>query len=576
VPPAVTAALVDLARQERATLFIVLASSLDVVLGRHARSEDIVIGSPVAGRRIPEVERLVGFFANMIALRTDLAGDPTFRELVRRVRDVALRAFANDEVPFEKIVDDIRAERTLGHSAIFQVVLGVREAARTPSVSGLRIDLLEIDAGTARYELTFQITHADTGELDVIVNYTTDLFDAETAARLGAHLGVVLETAAANPDRPIGDFDLRSERDLSELARSNATNTPYPSDACVDALFSAVATASPNAEALSFGGRSMSYGELDARSTRLARHLQRFGVGVETRVALCAERSIDMIVGMLAVLKTGAAYVPLDHDYPRDRLEFMLEDARVPVLLTQEALEGALPVHSSRLVFLDDDSEWADASSDPIASRHDASCLAYVMYTSGSTGRPKGVAITHRSIVRLLFGTSFVPFGPTERIAHASSPSFDAATLEIWGALLHGGCVVGIDKEIVLSPRDLSRELREQRVTTMWVTTGLFNQIAREMPDAFSTLRCLLFGGQAVDPRWVREVLSKPLAADDEARIAALVNRHGVVAEAFSKARSFVHSAKAILAEVVNGDPVVRSVRESLDQVADYMVRRQR
>jgi amino acid adenylation domain-containing protein len=293
------------------------------------------------------------------------------------------------------------------------------------------------------------------------------------------------------------------------LEKWNDTGVAYPRDLRVHEVFEVQVERDPDAVAVVFGSEVLSYGELNARANRLARDLEKRGVGPEVLVGLCVERSLEMVVGMLGILKAGGAYVPLDPEYPKERLAFMLEDTRAPVLLTQERLVGGLPECGAEVVCLD-----ADAEAIAVESEANLSVpgmpddLAYVIYTSGSTGRPKGIGIPHRAISRLVLNTDYVDLDASDRIAQASNCSFDAATFEIWGALLHGGRLVGIGKDVMLMPRDFAAALREHEISVVFLTTALFNQVAREVPDAFRSVRHLLFGGEAVDPQWVREVLA--------------------------------------------------------------------
>jgi amino acid adenylation domain-containing protein/non-ribosomal peptide synthase protein (TIGR01720 family) len=288
----------------------------------------------------------------------------------------------------------------------------------------------------------------------------------------------------------------------------NRTRREYPRGATIAQVFEDQARRTPEAVAVVFDGERLSYGELDERANRLAWHLRELGVGADTRVAICCERSLQMVVGLLGILKAGGAYVPLDPSYPSERLGFMLADSDVRVLVTQEGLSVVLPGHAARVVRLDADGEQiARQSAGAPPSVTNAEDLAYVIYTSGSTGIPKGIAVTHRAVNRLVLNTDYVPVQPSDRIAQASNASFDAATFEIWGALLNGACLVGVSREASLSPRDLAAVLREQGVTILFLTTALFNAVAREDASAFSGLRHLLFGGEAVDPARVREVL---------------------------------------------------------------------
>jgi amino acid adenylation domain-containing protein len=322
------------------------------------------------------------------------------------------------------------------------------------------------------------------------------------------HYRTLLEGVVADPGRRISELPMLSAGERRRLLEWNRTETDYPRDETVVGLFGAQALASPDAVAVDYGGETLSYAELNARANRLAHYLRSRGVGPEVMVGVYLERGLEMLVGLLGILKAGGAYVPLDLDYPPSRIRFMLEDAEVPVLLSHSGLSDRLPAFAGELVCVD--SDWPlierESAANP-ASGATADSLAYVIYTSGSTGTPKGVEIAHRAINRLVRNTDYYQVEPGDRIAQASNVSFDAATFEIWGALLNGARLVGIDKEVLLNSKSLASFLQAQEITAMFLTTALFNQVAREAPGAFEGLRGLMFGGEAVDPGSVRKVL---------------------------------------------------------------------
>jgi amino acid adenylation domain-containing protein len=290
----------------------------------------------------------------------------------------------------------------------------------------------------------------------------------------------------------------------------NDTVADYPQDQCIHHLFEEQVERVPDAIAVIFEDKQLTYRQLNSRSNQLAHHLQKLGVGSEVLVGICVERSVEMIVGCLSILKAGGAYVPLDPTYPPERLGFMLEDAQVSVLLTQQHLVERLETHQLQVVALDSDWETiAQASEENPNSAVTSDNLAYVIYTSGSTGKPKGVAVPHKAVNRLVFNTNYINLDPTDKVAQASNTSFDAATFEIWGALLHGAQLIGISRDIILSPHEFALQLRQKNISVLFLTTALFQQIARVVPQAFDSLKYLLFGGEAVDPRWVQKVLKK-------------------------------------------------------------------
>lgn len=504
------------------TPFMFLLAAFSALLARYSGQTDIVVGTPIANRNSVDTEGLIGFFVNTLVLRTDLSGDPTVQELLRRAADGALGAYANQDLPFERLVEELRPERDTSRNPLFQVIMAVQNEPMpgfaldglevgSPVSPGSRDSEFDVDTATTRFDLELHFWESAAG-LRCVWFYDVALFDAATIAQMGRHLAALVRGMLDAPTRRISELDLLSAAERATLLDSWARNpTRYPRDATVHALFERQAAASPDAVAVAYGDDVRSYRELNVAANRLARHLDGLGVRPGALVALCMERGCDMIVAMLAILKSGCAYVPLDTEYPAARLTFMLKDTAAAVLITQSSLQARLPAYAGHTLCLDRD--WPtitmhDASDPPLRASADA--FIYVMYTSGSTGEPKGVAIPHRGVVRLVRDTDYVQLTPEDRVVQASNASFDAATFEIWGALLNGACLVGVARDTTLVPVHYAAFLREQRITVMFMTTALFNQIALEKPDAFAGLRALLVGGEAADVECVRRVLRSP------------------------------------------------------------------
>ncbi|HEX2202899.1 MAG TPA: amino acid adenylation domain-containing protein [Longimicrobium sp.] len=515
VPVALGRAVVEpleaLARAEGATLHMVLLAAFQALLAKWAGRGDVIVGIPTAGRGRRELEALVGFFVNTVAVRTDLAGDPTFREALRRARAAALGAYAHQEVPFERVVAALRPERSMGHTPVVQVMLALEVPLLAESdLTGFRALPLKLEAATSKFDLTLALETRKDG-VGGVLEYSTDLWERSTIERLVAHLARMLEQAGRDPDVRLSALELMEpEERLRVVDTWNRTATAYPSESSIPALFEQWAARAPEAPAVVYGDESLTYGELNARANRLARHLVRLGVGAEARVGVHLERGVEMVVAMLAALKAGGAYVPLEPGYPAERLAFMLADSGSVVLITQASLRGAFDVPPAvRVVSVDGDDAARIAAEDAESVDGGASArsLAYVVYTSGSTGTPKGTGVEHRGAVRLVRETDAARIGPGDRVAQASTPSFDAAAFEIWGALLNGAALVGISREVVLSPDRMAAALRDGGVTVVLLTTALFNGIARERPDAFRPLRAVLFGGEAAEADAVRAVL---------------------------------------------------------------------
>src|SRR5437773_5161428 len=358
-----------------------LLAAFQTLLHRYSGLDDIVVGTPIAGRTRVEVEGLIGFFVNMLVLRTDASGDPTFRELLKRVKKVAIGAYAHQDIPFEKVVEEHHPRRDPSRNPLFQVAFALQNTPRpSPPFSGVKISKLSSEVNI-RFDLEVHLTEAEDGLHGVFV-YNTMLFEAQTIARMTRHFRTVLEGIAENPDRRLSELPILTQEERHQLlVEWNQTETQYPRDACIHELFETQANAAPDALAIAFGNQRLTYRQLNERSNQLAHHLRALGVGADVLVGVCIERSIEMIVGFLAILKAGGAYVPLDLSYPRERLAFMLEDANVPVVLTEEKVRLKVPESSSRIVCLD--TQRFDTSCDNPAKSAAATNLAYVNYTSG-------------------------------------------------------------------------------------------------------------------------------------------------------------------------------------------------
>ncbi|MDB4950669.1 MAG: tycC1, partial [Gemmatimonadetes bacterium] len=511
-PVALSADLVGrlraLGRREGATLYMVVLAAFQVLLAKYAGSEDVVVGSPVAGRTRREVEGLIGFFVNTLALRTDLSGDPPFRDALRRARGVALGAWEHQEVPFERVVAELHPERSLSHAPVFQVMLTLDDGQPPPeTLGGLRTEELDLDPGSVKFDLTLSLGTQVDGVRGTMA-YATDLFDRATVQRMLGHLARLLEQVAAHPDARLSELALIGEGERRQVVEEwNRTGAPYPSDRCIHPLFEEQAARSPDAVAVVSADRSLSYGELNARANVLAHRLVRLGVGPEVRVGIFLERGLDAVVSMVAVLKAGGAYVPMDPAYPADRLARMAADGGVAVLVTRAGLRGRLPVLPGMKVVKVDEAQGPASSEDERNPDRavEANGLAYVMFTSGSTGTPKGVGAEHRGVVRLVRGANFAEMGPDEVFLQAAPLSFDASTLEVWGPLLNGG-------RLVLAPgatptlEEIGGAIARHGVTTAWLGAGLFHAMVEERLEDLGGLRQLLAGGDVLPAEQVAKV----------------------------------------------------------------------
>ncbi len=540
LPKNLTDALETLSQQEGTTFFMTLLAAFQILLYRYTHQEDIAVGSPIANRNRSEIEGLIGFFVNSLVLRTDLSGNPTFRELLGRVREVTLGGYSHQDLPFEKLVEELHPERNLSQHPLFQVVFSLQNAPMSGlELPGLVPSFINIDFKKTRFDLELHLwkcsddfrslwgTNWEYSEgLRGVMVYNTDLFDKATISRMLEHFKTLLSGIVENPDRRIANLPLLNETETHQiLVEWNNTQANYPHDKCIHELFENQVEQHPNAIAITFENNvetryiasppdiaSLTYEELNIRSNQVAHQLQKLGVGAEVLVGICISQSVEMIVGLLGILKAGGAYLPLDPSYPQERLNFMLVDAQVTVLLTQEKLLKHFPGFSNPIICIDKDWEnIAQENKENPKSRVTSNNLAYVIYTSGSTGKPKGVAVTHKAVNRLVCNTNYIKLSPDDKIAQASNTSFDAATFEIWGALLNGAQLVGISKHITISSQEFALQIKQKGITVLFLTTALFQQIARDIPQAFASLKYLLFGGEAVDIRWVKKVIKHGL-----------------------------------------------------------------
>ena len=447
----------DLSRHEGVTLFMTLLAAFNTLLFRYSGQEDLVVGSPIAGRNRAETEHLIGFFVNSLPLRTKLSGNPTFRELLKRVKETALGAYAHQDLPFEKIVDWAQPQRSLSFAPIFQVMFALQNQPRaTFTLPGLDVTPLKRETDTAKFDLTLFVTEVDEG-LACWLEYNTDLFAEDMVSRLLEHYEVLLRAVVEQPGQRIAELALLTERERRQLlVEWNDTRLSFPerqADQCLHELFEAQATKTPERTALVCGSDRLTYAELNTRANQLARHLRQLGVQAEDRVALCLTRSSEMIVAVLAILKAGGAYVPLDPAYPKERLAYTLQDSEAGILLTEAGLSSLLPQTSARVVLVDEHREQLQSSEATNLTRGvTANSLAYVIYTSGSTGQPKGVAIEHASAVTFLhWAKSVFTEEELSGVLLATSLCFDLSVFELFAPLSVGGKIILLENALALA-----------------------------------------------------------------------------------------------------------------------------
>ncbi|MDY7225116.1 non-ribosomal peptide synthetase [Hyalangium rubrum] len=518
LPKRLIEALRVLAREEGCSLYMVLLAAFQTLLYRQSGQSDIVVGSPMAHRQAPGTEGLIGYFVDMLPLRVDLSGNPTFRALLRRVREVALEAYSHQELPLEKVLEAVAPRRGAGHTPLFQAILALTEAAGEQlSLAGLDIRISELDTRTAKFDLSLLLEEGREG-IRGRLEYSTELFASWRMEALVQQWVALLEDAAARPDARIDRLQMMGAEERQRvLALGRGAASPYPREATLGQLFEQQARATPDAVAVEFGEERVSYAELDARANALAHRLRERGVGPEVVVALAAQRSVEFVVGMLGILKAGGAYLPVDPATPERRLRFMLEEAGARGVLAQRRWLERLPEVSAPVWVLED--EARERRAEAPARADGAEHLAYVMFTSGSTGKPKGVAVNHRGVIRLVRGSDCLEFSSSERILLFSAVAFDASTLEIWGALLNGGTLV-VAPPHLLGFSELAALLERARISTLWLTAGLFHQMVDAHPEALVGVRQLIAGGDALSPPHVKRLL-------ELRRGGALINGYG-------------------------------------------------
>ncbi|HEX8276901.1 MAG TPA: amino acid adenylation domain-containing protein [Longimicrobiaceae bacterium] len=513
ISAATAAALRDLARAEGATLFMPLVAAWQTLLARHAGQEDVVVGTPIANRNRSEIEALIGFFVNTLALRADLSGDPTFRELLRQVRERTFGAYAHQDLPFERIVEELAPERDLSRSPVFQVMFSLQNApgAEAPAESGLRIGVYGARMESAKYDLILTLMETP-AEIRGGLSYATDLFDRATAERIAAHYAALLDGIAADPDRRISDLPLMDAAERGRVLEEwNATARPYDLSRPVHERISEQARRTPDAPAVVSAAGTLTFAELERRADALARRLAAAGVGVDGRVGMLLERSAETVVAVLGILKAGAAYVSLDPSYPDDRLRFMLEDAGASAVVVGAELAARVSEFGGAVVAVGggaepDDADALSHSRTPALS-HSASPdnLAYVIYTSGSTGTPKGVLVTHRGLSNYLAWFDESVLG-TDGFALplVSRLSFDAHVRQLFPPLLRGEPVWVLPEETVTDPAALLRALSEHERVSFGGVPSLWSAMldlvrAGEAPKPRG-LRAVLLGGEALSP----------------------------------------------------------------------------
>ncbi len=502
----------SLSRGQGVTLFMTLLAAFKVLLYRYTNQDDICIGSPIANRNREEIEKLIGFFVNTLVLRSDLSGNPTFTELLARVREVTLQAYSHQDLPFEKLVEELQPERNLNYNPLFQVAFQLQNTpAKTLELPELTLSKLDNDEHqTAKFDLDLCLSETDAGLVGYL-EYSSELFTSATIKRMVVHFQNLLSGIVANPQAKIAELPLLTATEKNQLLIDwNNTQIDWEQDVCIHQLIELQAQKTPDAVAIIFEQQQLTYRELNQRSNQLASYLQKLGVKADIKVGICIERSLAMVVGLLGILKAGGAYLPLDPAYPQERLSLMLEDAQVKFLLTQESLLNHLFCHDAEIILIDKDwqkisQQNPDFKLENIKSSH----LAYVIYTSGSTGKPKGVQIDRGSVVNFLQSMKQQPgLTATDTLLAVTSISFDIAALELYLPLICGARVVLVSREVAMDSKLLSEKIAASDATIMQATPATWQMLITSGWVGSKQLK-ILCGGEALSRDLAEKLIEK-------------------------------------------------------------------
>jgi amino acid adenylation domain-containing protein len=510
LPTSLKDALKELGRRESVTIFITLLAAFKALLHRYTLEEQIVVGVPMACRERVDLENLIGFFVHTQALSVDLNGDPTFLELIKRVREGVLEASEHQEVPCELALQRLPGGRASSGHPLFQCVFGWQGSSTDAlKASGLTARKLELETGTAKFDWTILVTEVQDG-LALRSEFNSDLFEPQTMIRMLRQFQVLLENVTRHPARRISELELQTPLQKEALVKLGIPpSAEYEHESRIHEVFEKQASKSPASVAVEFGQRCFTYDELNRRANQLANFLRDCGVKSGTKVGLWLDRSIELIVSILGILKAGASYVPLDPELPGDRVKILLGDCGACALVTNSRWVPCLYPSQSIpcLVLVDaDQDKITAANTENPNSNGNSTNLAYVMYTSGTTGMPKGVLVSHRAVVRLVRNSNYLDFSSDLVFLQYAPISFDASTFEIWGALLNGARLV-VAEAGILSLSQLARTIQEQHVSTVWLTAGLFNQMVDHHLQDLRRVKHLLTGGEILSPQHVSKVL---------------------------------------------------------------------
>ncbi|HKQ08158.1 MAG TPA: amino acid adenylation domain-containing protein [Blastocatellia bacterium] len=563
-----TQGLRRLSRQQGVTMFMTLLAAFKVVLSRYSGQREIAVGTPIAGRNRKETEELIGLFINTLVLRTDMSGDLSVRELLGRVRETALSAYAHQEVPFERLVEELQPERSLSHEPLFQVMFTFRRVVEAEArLAGIRVEDIAIEEAAVKFDLELGMVEAG-GEIRGKLEYAQQLYDDSRMERMAGHLVRLLEQMVADGCITVGDLKLLSEAERQQLLEWNSTQQEDDHSQSIVEMIERQALTRPDAVGVVFEEQHLSYAQLNIRANQLAHHLRRLGVNLESRVAIVVERGLDMVIGFLGTLKAGAAYVPLDPSFPRDRLLYTLEDSAAPILLTQQKLLSNLTGLERQVICLDADWETISGNcEDNPQSGVLPENAAYVIYTSGSTGVPKGVLVQHRALANYItWVVREYDFKESDRLLQFASPSFDTSAEEIYTTLAAGATLVLRTDSMLGSPSDFARQVARWEITILDLPTSFWHAWAESFTSGVApgpAIRLCLIGGEAA--------LYEPLVKWHEtvAEGVRLANCYGPTESTIAVTQWSVTASRALTFDINNvpiGRPVTNVQAHILDQ----------
>ncbi|WP_432400822.1 amino acid adenylation domain-containing protein [Wukongibacter sp. M2B1] len=484
------------------TMYMLLLAVYNILLSKYSGQEDIIVGTPVAGRYHSDTQNVVGMFVNTIAMRNKVDSNQKFIEFLEGVRTNTLKAFENQEYQFEELVEKLSIKRDMSRNPVFDVMFSISNVDATEiKIEGLKCKQREFEYNIAKFDLTLSAEEEEE-EMNFELEYSTSLYRRDTAQRILRHYINIIDQVIKNPDIRLQDISLALDDEKKQLVMDwNDTRVEYPDNKSIDELFEEIVEKSSDKVAIIYGKEKLTYGELNERANKLSRLLAAKGVESEDIVGLVTERSIDMVVGILGILKAGAAYMPIDPSYPKDRIDYMLTDSDTRIVLVQKHLKERIEYEGEIIEIGEEEKIGEEIQA--ASNKNKANSLAYIMYTSGSTGRPKGVMIEHRNVIRLVKNPTYIEFKEKDRILQTGAPVFDATTFEMWGALLNGLRLYLINEDIILNAFKLERYIKENEITIMWLTSALFNQLSDENLNIFEPLRYLLVGGDVLSPKHI-------------------------------------------------------------------------